>query len=430
MAWGGELYVDTVLPFGLRSAPKIFSAVADAVEWMGLQAGISFLLHYLDDFLTMGRANTTECKQNLDRLVDLCHRLGLPLKWEKLEAILVFLGILLDTLKLEMRLPEEKMQELKALISTWLSRQAGKKRELLSLIGKLSHAAKIIVPGRIFLRRMLDTTHKAKHLDHWVHLGHEFKSDLAWWHCFIEVWNGRGMMQSVSAKWSPSVSFSTDASGRWGCGACWEDKWLQCAWEGAWEDKSIAVKELLPILLAVAMWGPWWQGRQGLVYCDNMAVVNIIASNTSKDRTCMHLLRGLHFICAYYNISLRAAHIAGANNLSADAICRNNMQVFRKQNPTASMNPTPIPHQLWQVLVAAQPDWLSESWRNSLTTSLRIALQLAREGPMPPDKLATCPSAIDSTCLPSQHQSSSSYSSQQSSRRGCHSHQYGRTYLQ
>ena len=30
--WKGSLYVDTALPFGLLSAPKIFTAVADAVE--------------------------------------------------------------------------------------------------------------------------------------------------------------------------------------------------------------------------------------------------------------------------------------------------------------------------------------------------------------------------------------------------------------
>lgn len=100
MSWEGEVYIASVLPFGLRSAPKIFSAVADAVEWMGMHAGIMVLLHYLDDFLTMGRANSAECKENLDCLVNLCNRLGLPLKWEKLEGpavVLVFLGILLDT---------------------------------------------------------------------------------------------------------------------------------------------------------------------------------------------------------------------------------------------------------------------------------------------------------------------------------------------
>ena len=34
MQWDGKLYIDTALPFGLRSAPKIFNALADAIEWV------------------------------------------------------------------------------------------------------------------------------------------------------------------------------------------------------------------------------------------------------------------------------------------------------------------------------------------------------------------------------------------------------------
>ena len=86
---------------------------------------------------------------------------------------------------MEMRLPESKLAELKSLIAQWMTRRAGKKRDLLSLIGKLTHAAKIIVPGRIFLRRMIDVAHKVRQLDHWIHLSANFKSDLARWHSFI-----------------------------------------------------------------------------------------------------------------------------------------------------------------------------------------------------------------------------------------------------
>ena len=106
-----------------------------------------------------------------------------------------------------------------------------------------------------------------------------------------------------------------------------------------------------------------------------MSVVNIIASNTSKDKTIMHLLRGLHFICAFYNINLRATHIQGTKNLSADAISRDNLQVFFTENPIANRIPTPIPEQLWRILVLSQPDWLSRNWRDSLATSLRTASQ-------------------------------------------------------
>ena len=54
MIWDGALYVDTALPFGLHSAPKIFTAIADAVEWIAQQEGVEFIIHYLDDFLVIG----------------------------------------------------------------------------------------------------------------------------------------------------------------------------------------------------------------------------------------------------------------------------------------------------------------------------------------------------------------------------------------
>ena len=58
-----------------------------------------------------------------------------------------------------MRLPEEKLQHLKELIAQWIPKKAATKRAMLSLIGELAHASKVVIPGRTFLRRMIDTTH-------------------------------------------------------------------------------------------------------------------------------------------------------------------------------------------------------------------------------------------------------------------------------
>ena len=49
--WLGAVYLDTALPFGLCSAPKIFSTVVDVLTWAMITEGIHDLLHYLDDFL-------------------------------------------------------------------------------------------------------------------------------------------------------------------------------------------------------------------------------------------------------------------------------------------------------------------------------------------------------------------------------------------
>ena len=78
MSWEESLFIDTALLFGLRSAPKIFTAVGDAAEWILRQTGVDFVLHYLDDFLLIGPPGSPECAQALHTLLTTFHRLGLP----------------------------------------------------------------------------------------------------------------------------------------------------------------------------------------------------------------------------------------------------------------------------------------------------------------------------------------------------------------
>ena len=289
---------------------------------------------------------------------------------------------------------------------SWQQKRACKKRDLLSLIGKLAHACKVVPPGRTFLRRMIDTSTKDRDPNHWIRLNKEFRSDLAWWVQFLQNWNGRSMMEVHNPNWHPDVEFSSDASGSWGCGAVWEDRWLQLAWHGTWSDVYIATKELLPIVLACAVWGPHWQHKCVQVYCDNMAVVNILYTQTSKDARIMHLLRCLHFFCASYDLRLRASHIKGVLNTAADAISRNLPQVFSQVCPGANKSPTPTPPQLWSLLVTSQPDWLSPTWRQLLDTSLKAAWRTAHEELTNQHRPPTLPSASGSTSTQYQRKSS------------------------
>ena len=72
MRWRDKLYIDAALPFGLRSAPKIFNAVADAMEWIFRSQGIELTMHYLDDFIVFGAPFSAKCKEALDRAMQLC----------------------------------------------------------------------------------------------------------------------------------------------------------------------------------------------------------------------------------------------------------------------------------------------------------------------------------------------------------------------
>lgn len=71
MKWQGELYIDTALPFGLRSAPKLFTAIADDMQWILQKLGSYELTHYSDNFcLYIGVSGTEKCLESLQMAED------------------------------------------------------------------------------------------------------------------------------------------------------------------------------------------------------------------------------------------------------------------------------------------------------------------------------------------------------------------------
>ena len=188
MEWEGQTFVDVALPFGLCSAPKIFSALAGALVWILEKQGLCPLLHYLDDFLLVGGAGSEECAVSLRVTQEVCRQLGVPLAMHKLEGpacCLAFLGITINTEAMELRLPADKLARLGNMIQQWRVQKYCSKRELLSLIGHLQHACRVVKPGRVFLRCMIDLASVAKELHHFVRLNKGFWSDLEWWALFI-----------------------------------------------------------------------------------------------------------------------------------------------------------------------------------------------------------------------------------------------------
>ncbi len=73
-----QLFVDRVLPFGLRSAPKIFMAVADAMEFMLREREVFWVRHYLDDFVLLGPARSQTCGRNMEVSLGVCRELRFP----------------------------------------------------------------------------------------------------------------------------------------------------------------------------------------------------------------------------------------------------------------------------------------------------------------------------------------------------------------
>lgn len=243
MFWDGKVFVDTVLPFGLRSAPKIFTAIADVLEWAVRQRGVQTVLHYLDDFLIVGKPGSEQCAVDLRCLLEIFAGLQVPVATEKLErpgTCLVFLGIELDTTQMCMRLPQDKLEELRTMLTAWQGKKFCLIWELRSLVGKLQHACKVVRPGRSFLRRMFDLLKGARPRHQpFVRLNAAFRSDLAWWQAFLASWNGVSMLDELSHS-PPDVDLYTDAAGAHGCGAWAGESWFQYFWPCEFGAHSIA----------------------------------------------------------------------------------------------------------------------------------------------------------------------------------------------
>ena len=124
MRWNKQIFIDTCLPFGLRSAPKLFNVLADLLSWILEQQQVTPVMHYLDDFLTIGPQHSPVCANNLQMIKDTCSMLGIPLALEKIEGpsqCLTFLGITLDSQLMQAHLPEDKLKRIRNQVAAWLS---------------------------------------------------------------------------------------------------------------------------------------------------------------------------------------------------------------------------------------------------------------------------------------------------------------------
>ena len=112
------------------------------------------IVHYLDDFITLAPGNSPVCSKNMETMAVVCAEAGLPIEPSKTvgpTTKITFLGMELDSLEGEIRLPEDKLRALKDLLQKWRAKTACRKRELLSLLGLLNHACKAVRAGRSFL---------------------------------------------------------------------------------------------------------------------------------------------------------------------------------------------------------------------------------------------------------------------------------------
>ena len=237
-------------------------------------------------------------------------------------TILTLAGVELDTIHCESRLPGDKLLKCKQLIAEYLKKKKATLRELQSLTGVLNFACSVVVPGRCFLRRLIDLTIGLKRPGHFVRVFKEVKADLFTWQQFFQEYNGKSFF--LNKKWENSVSLQlfTDAAGVHGFGAVFGSHWCYGEWPKEWLGQNIAILEFYPIVLSLMLWGDHIRDRCITFFTDNEALVHVINKSTCRDTSLMIFVRKLVLVCLRHNILFKAKHISGFKNTLADALSR------------------------------------------------------------------------------------------------------------
>ena len=334
-----EYFHYNVLCFGLKSSPKNFDLLATALQYIMVSRGVpGTVIHYLDDYFC-SCASELEAKTALDIMVKTATEAGFDVQPSKTlgpSRILEFLGVEINTVNNTLSISSERMQEINDLVSEWLEKPEGTKRQLLSLIGKLSFCARVVRSGNKFIRRLINLSKKVRNLHHLVKVTAQARADLTWWSRCLTSHNG---VTWLDLDWNTAdaIYCHTDASDL-AAAALFKKSWT--VWEfkdsSAWmKATNIAWREMFAVVLCLAVFGPRMSNKMVKMYIDNQAVIHCINTGTCKDEAIMSLIRALYYYITIYQINYRAYYVSSLDNAYSDSLSRLQYQRFNQLCPWA-----------------------------------------------------------------------------------------------
>ena len=126
------------------------------------------------------------------------------------------------------------------------------------------------------------------------------------------------------------------------------------------------IKELVPIVLSIAVWGPYLKKTSILLQSDNLSLVTAINKGSCTDAAVMYLLRWMWFFVAHFDITIVAKHLPRVDNLVADKLSRNSADQTFLSSAGLSCVPTPLPFSILQMISPKGLDCLSPHFHKLL----------------------------------------------------------------
>ena len=319
--WQGTTYQFNCLPFGLSSAPWVFTKTTRPIVTILRSLGLRMII-YIDDILIMADSPSV-VKEHTAALIYLLENLGFIVNYPKSllspTQEIEILGFIVNSVAMEIKVPGNKIKQVRSEAKKLLEADGCKAIALSRLLGKLNHVAQAIPPAPLFYRNLQSCLQKALETrggrDYSVpaQLTASAIEELKWWQQHLTRWNGRGLIAQ-----SPDLTIETDAS-TVGWGALCQGTRTGGPWSPTERMRHINCLELLAATLAVKCFA---KGKQNITIhlkVDNttaMAYINKFGGTVSPELN--QLTKELWLWCLERNISLQATHLAGILNCTAD----------------------------------------------------------------------------------------------------------------
>ena len=317
--WKGQKFQFSTLPFGLSTAPFVFTKLLKPVAGHLRSQGIRLVI-YLDDFLFLN-----QCPERLQKEMlmakSLLENLGFCINQTKSvfspNRTIEFLGVSVDSTNLQISLPQNKLKGIKKDCQSLLLGKHVRARKLAHTVGKMVAAKEAIRFSMVhvrYLQRVLNiAVRQPMGYESVAYITKEAQQELNWWVEESQSQNGCPI-QAVT----PDLVIQTDAS-KLGWGAIWGMQKTGGLWSLKEKTWHINVLELLAVFLALKSFTKEMYNQHILIQSDNVSTLSYInKQGGTKSRDLQFVAKQIWDYCQNHQLMLTGEHIPGKLNVEAD----------------------------------------------------------------------------------------------------------------
>ncbi len=355
------------LCFGISTAPQIFTEVMKTIGAYAHRRSIR-LHQYIDDWLCVADTEI-QAREDTQWLLEMATKLGLRVNLNKSELTpsqhIVFLGVLIDTVKMRAYPSDQRLNNFFNRMKPFLKDQERPMWEWLSLLGHMASLEKLVFHARARMRtlqfhlKLYWTEPIQKH--RMIPVSSICRLTLAWWNDRDRLSAGVSLETSV-----PDFFLYSDAPMA-GWGATVDHVKTHGLWTLIETESHINVLELEAVVRGLHEFKQYLAHANVCVMSDNTTVVSHLShqGGTHSETLCFMTVDLIQWT-EQQDINLMSRFVPGHLNVTADMLSRKRQILNKVQRDRTEM-----------ILIA--PCWPNQEWFPDL---LALLIEHPRELPL------------------------------------------------